>query len=374
MATRRQPIPPAPRTSAGDARRRTAGLPALLRASRGRRTIGLVALVLVLATVLTVALLPGGSAGSGFAGLSDPLRSAADLLEANRETPSAGPPSPSASGAPSPSAAPSRPPSKTAAPPDATIINPHRADCAARPSACGLPDATNTGVPAGTTLKIHNGDITVKSAGTVIDRQDIRGCIRVQAPRVTIRRSKIACPSFPVIASFDGEYSGTGLVVEDSEISCMGTNGTGLSDTNVTARRLNIHGCENGFDINASFTVADSYVHDLFQSSEAHTDGIQLAGGADISINHNTIFANNGNSAIISARSDNSDVVVSNNLMAGGAYTLFCPRETSQNFRVIGNRVASLFYPKGGAFGPWTECEKVAEVRGNVWDQTLKPL
>jgi hypothetical protein len=253
------------------------------------------------------------------------------------------------------------------------VVDPDRANCAARPSACGLPDATNTGVPRGTALAAVNGNVTVTKTGTVIDRKDIRGCVRVQAPGVVIRRSKITCGDFYAIASFGDEYSGKGLVVEDSEITCGGP-GTGLGDTNLTARRLNIHNCENGFDIDASVTVRDSYIHDLYQGGGAHTDGIQLAGGSRITIEHNTIFDNNGTSAIISHPTDNSDVLVANNLLAGGAYTLYCPRDSSRNFRVIGNRISTLFYPKGGAYGPWTDCQKVAEARGNLWDHTLKPL
>ena len=372
MATTRPQTPGDPRRSGHGGRRRAKGLVAFLRADHPRRTFGLIAVVLglVLAAALTVAAV----SDRDHTALPNPAPSAADQLMSSRAASPVGSPSASPSASPTKKASQPSRSSKAPAPAGVTVVDPGRANCAPKPSACGLPDATNTGVPPGTSLRTHSGDITVKTAGTVIDRQDIRGCVRVQAPGVVIRRSKIACRNFPVVASFNGEYSGTGLVVEDSEISCLDTNGTGLSDTNVTARRLDIHGCENGFDIDASFIVQDSYIHDLYQSSEAHTDGIQLAGGAHLRINHNTIFSNNGNSAIISHRTDNSDVVVSNNLMAGGAYTFYCPSETSQNFRVIGNRVATLFYPKGGAFGPWTYCEKVAERRGNIWDNDLKPL
>jgi hypothetical protein len=374
MATTRPHIPGTPGSPGYDARHRSKRLPALLRSGRGRWSLGLV-LVLAAAAV-TVALLPNGD----YSGLADPVRSAAAWLDSHPGSPSASPVSPSAPGSPSPSAkasspsaAPSRSP-KSSTPGRIAIIDPGRANCAPKPSACGLPDATNTGVPAGTALSVVNDNVTVTKAGTVIDRKDIRGCVRVQAPGVTIRRSKITCPDFYVIASFRDEYSGNGLVVEDSEISCGDTRGTALGDNNVTARRLNIHSCENGFDIDASFTVQDSYIHDLFQGEEAHTDGIQLAGGARITINHNTIFDNSGTSAIISHPNANSDVVVANNLMAGGAYTLYCPRDTSRNFRVVGNRISTLFYPTGGDFGPWTDCDKVAELRGNIWDNNLKPV
>ena len=62
------------------------------------------------------------------------------------------------------------------------------------------------------------------------------------------------------------------------------------------------------------------------------------------------------------------------NLLAGGAYTLYCPREKSRNFRVVANRIATLFYPKGGSErSAWIDCADEAEVRDNVWDDTLKP-
>jgi hypothetical protein len=344
------------------------------RSGASGRRISLVALVLVLALTgagLAVVLAPGGP---DFATLAGPLRSAADLLDP--PTPSAPPPTSAGPSAPATtaSASPSVRRRTSSAPPrDVTVVDPGRPNCAPKPSACGLPDATNTGVPKGTALTIVNGNITVTKSGTVIDRKDIRGCVRVQAPDVTIRRSKITCGDFYAVASFDGEYSGKGLLVEDSEITCGGP-GTGLGDTNFTARRLNIHNCENGFDINGSVTVRDSYIHDLHQGGGAHTDGIQLAGGSDITIEHNTIFDNNGTSAIISHPTDNSDVLVASNLLAGGAYTLYCPRERSRNFRVVANRIATLFYPKGGAYGPWIDCADEAEVRDNVWDDTLKPL
>lgn len=255
-----------------------------------------------------------------------------------------------------------------------TAIDPNRANCASKPSACGLPDATNTGVPAGTTLTVVNGDLEVTQAGTVIDGKDIRGCVSIRAPHVTIRRSRITCTNFYVVANFKSYYSAGSLVIEDSELDCKNTGGTGVGDYGVTARRLNIHNCENGFDIDNTFTVQDSYIHDLYEGPEGHADGIQLAGGAHITITHNTIFNPNGTSAIISNPRSNSDVLVANNLMAGGSYTLYCPGDTSQNFRVIGNRFSTLFSAKGGEFAPWTDCEKVAEVRGNIWDNSLQPV
>ncbi len=256
----------------------------------------------------------------------------------------------------------------------ATVAAPSPSDCSTRPSACGFPDATNTGVPRGTALTVINGDLTVSTAGAVIEDKDIRGCVTIQARNVTIRRSKVTCADTYGIGSFLDQYSGGGLLIEDVEVDCENSSATAIADYGVIGRRLNLHNCENGFDINDGVTVVDSYIHDMRPTDSGHTDGIQLAGGADIVIRHNTIFNPGGTSAIISHPNRNANVTIEANLLGGGAYTLYCPRESSTNFRVIDNRFSTYFSPKGGAFGPWDECEKVAENRGNVWDGTLMPV
>lgn len=53
------------------------------------------------------------------------------------------------------------------------------------------PDASNTGVPAGTSLTVYNGDMNITTAGTTVENQDIRGYVNVAAANVTIRNSRI---------------------------------------------------------------------------------------------------------------------------------------------------------------------------------------
>jgi hypothetical protein len=259
-------------------------------------------------------------------------------------------------------------------PTGAPVAGPTQLGCSNTPSACGYPDATNTGVPPGTTLTVIDGGLTVRTAGAVIEGKDIRGCVIVKASNVTIRRSKVTCTSGYGIASFPEEYSGGGLVVEDVEVDCANSGATAIGYYGLTGRRLNLHGCENGFDIDYDVTVLDSYIHDMRQTDTGHTDGIQLAGGSNIVIRHNTIFNPGGTSAIISHPNANADVTIEANLLGGGAYTLYCPRDSSTNFRVINNRFSTLFGAKGGEYGPWEDCHKIVENRGNVWDSTLAPV
>lgn len=258
------------------------------------------------------------------------------------------------------------------------------------PSATGFPNETNTGVPTGTNLTPYAGSSTITTANTVIDGKSL-GCIRVNAPGVVIRNSHVSCGSGGVVVgSYDGDYSGTPLLLEDVEIDCQDGPGTAVGDALVTVRRANIHGCENGFDVNQSVTVEDSYIHDLWNGSGSHLDGIQLAGGhwngsdfvccaLNITIRHNTIYGvgadgSLGTSAIISNPRGDANILIENNLLAGGAVALYCAYEgTATNYRVINNRFSRRFSPKVGAYGPSEGCADET-LSGNVYHESGAPV
>ena len=343
-------------------------------------------LMATLAVLVTVAV-----AGSGIAFASSSTRHHPHRHPHPHPTPSptasptASPmPSPTVSASPTPSQSTSTPPAKP----------PNGGPCALP----GYPNETCTGVPAGTALTTVNGDVVISTPNAVIDREDIRGCVNVRAPGVTIRRSKVSCRNSIVIASFDGVYTGTGLLIEDTEVSCLGTSGTGVGDTNFTASRVGIHDCENGFDIDQDATVEDSYIHNLYNSAESHTDGIQFAQGhyqivngkyardasgkpvllhdaANITVRHNTIYSYNttdhqdGTSAIISNRGSDTNVLIEDNLLAGGAYTLYCDGGTGVNYRVLNNHFTTAFHPKVGVYGATTDCADET-YSGNVVQET----
>ncbi|MBA2954219.1 hypothetical protein GON03_07790 [Nocardioides sp. MAH-18] len=252
------------------------------------------------------------------------------------------------------------------------------------------PDASNTGVPQGTALTAYTGGLTITKAGTVIDGK-ILGCIEVAAPGVVIRNSKITCkPNYAAVTVDDGSFSGAPLLLEDVEIDCQNFGGNAIGEANVTVRRANIHGCENGLDVNQNITVEDSYIHDLFNTAASHTDGIQFAnfrlvgtdwvsGSANIVIRHNTIYGvgadgSLGTSAIISNPRNDINILIERNLLAGGAYTLYCDRPGAGiNYRVIDNHFSTRFSPKVGAFGPSDGCAD--EIRsGNVIHETGDPV
>jgi hypothetical protein len=65
------------------------------------------------------------------------------------------------------------------------------------------------------------------------------------------------------------------------------------------------------------------------------------------------------------------NVTISDNLLAGGGYALYCnagpdvPNET-----VLRNRFARTWFPRSGYWGPTTGCEDADVFSGNVWDDT----
>jgi hypothetical protein len=265
-------------------------------------------------------------------------------------------------------------------------------------SSCALPkypDATCTGVPSGTTLAVVNGDMTISASNTVVDSKDIRGCVHINdgVTGVIIRKSEIACGNSIVVQINDKATTGSRLLLEDVEISCNNTSGTGVSEANFTLRRANIYGCENGLDINQEVVVEDSYIHELASiGTDPHEDGIQLAGhflpgnptpvqGAlNVTIRHNTIFAYNrdtqrfGTSAIITNPVGDVNILIEDNLMAGGAATLYCPTDsTGNNFRVLRNHFSTQFKSTVGFYFPSTGCSDEI-LSGNVYHETGQPI
>jgi hypothetical protein len=231
------------------------------------------------------------------------------------------------------------------------------------------PGPGNTGVPAGTALTVVTGNQTYSVANTVVSGKDIRGCVNVTAPGVTIKNSRVTCTS-----SYAVDYyvsSGARLTLQDVTITCGNQPGTGVGEVRVTVIRADISGCENGLDADSDITVQDSYIHDLYQSSVAHTDGIQSAIGSNLILDHNVWFANDGTSAMIINNNPSgphsSNTTISRNLVAGGAFTVYCPRVSTTNYKVVNNVFSRKFYPKVGLYGPSSDCAD-EQVSGNTLD------
>ena len=75
--------------------------------------------------------------------------------------------------------------------------------------ALGFPDATDTGVQAGVTLKAYNGDLIINTPGAVISGLDIHGSVIINADNVTLINCRITSSDY-FIVSVGGGGRGTG--------------------------------------------------------------------------------------------------------------------------------------------------------------------
>jgi hypothetical protein len=244
-----------------------------------------------------------------------------------------------------------------------------------------LPNASNTGVPPGTTLS-PSGSMTISTAGTVVDARDIKGCVTVNAPNVTIRNSRVTCDGSGAIWS-----RSTGLTVEDSTVQCGNKVGqTAITPANYTVRRVDASRCENILWAGGNVLIEDSYIHDPIPCcipGDPHTDSVQVpAGGNNITIRHNRIYggylsqSNFGNSAITTGASPgagNTNLTITNNLLAGGGFTVYCP-DVSSSFTFTNNRFSRVLVDTVGGFGPmYRTCDDDYDP-SNVYHETGKPV
>ncbi|HEU5223287.1 MAG TPA: hypothetical protein VFU07_06345, partial [Candidatus Lumbricidophila sp.] len=84
-------------------------------------------------------------------------------------------------------------------------------------------DPTKAGVPAGTVLTRHDGDIYVTTPGAVLDSLDVYGKVIIQANNVTIKNSIVRGMANPTYTapSIDNNRGFTGLTVTDSTITAQ---------------------------------------------------------------------------------------------------------------------------------------------------------
>jgi hypothetical protein len=222
----------------------------------------------------------------------------------------------------------------------------------------GYPSAINTGVPAGVKLTEHVGNIKVTTPGTVLSGLDIKGCVTIAATDVTIENSKVSCTAREVI-KVDGGYR---FNIKDSEVDGLDRAEVGIGYANFTASRVNVHSSNDGIRFGFSSSILDSWVHDSARKGDLHPDAIQTTSGTNIVIRGNHLDPSVGtawnNAAIMMGSETGSqllkNVVIEDNLLGGGNYTLSIKASTNAENVVVTNNVFKANRRYGEILAPKT--------------------
>jgi hypothetical protein len=266
-------------------------------------------------------------------------------------------------------------------------------ECAAAHSTCGFPDATNSGVPAGTILRAvpaqvssgrgwtstPDGSVHVTGDGAVLSGLYIPGTLDISASHVTIRDVRVVTGgNFGISLRHT-----TGVIIENCTIS--GANKTSgrvnyaIDDvygdsTGMVIKANNISYFRTGAQVSTGL-ISRNYIHDPGYLPGDHTNGIYVNGGTrPLTISGNTIFNDLTQTDDINLdasgtlRQAVANKIVTGNLLAGGGYSIYggaALRAATSNIVIKGNRFSKRYYPHGGRYGPIGYFD--SRGRGNVW-------
>jgi hypothetical protein len=263
----------------------------------------------------------------------------------------------------------------------------------------GFPDASNTGPVAGTVFQDRTGVYEVRGDNLVVNGLRVMGTVLVYGNNVTIQNCDVNASGH--IWGIKQE-SGSGLKVKNCHIygipSKTDYSGTHVLSAIEGATEMafnNIHGVENGIS-NGTGYIHDNYIHDFanWVAIDNHTDGVQTYGSAGqggLRVIHNTIIAMEtggdftptnyqGGSSAIALSEGMHDLIIDNNLFAGGSYTLYGPSQAGSspaNVRVTNNRFSTQYFQKCGTFGTHAGFNSSAPGfvwSGNVWNESGQVL
>ncbi|SDG37937.1 hypothetical protein SAMN05216338_100192 [Bradyrhizobium sp. Rc2d] len=189
------------------------------------------------------------------------------------------------------------------------------------PALFGMPNASNTGVPAGTTLTAYTGPMTITTPGTVIDGVIIDGTLTIAAENVTIKNSVIQNYGFWGIDASAAAAIGN-VTVQNCTLTASSSYDTDSAIVGSgTFIGNNISNGENGFRLlDGASVVKGNYIHDLNDNfGDPHYDGIALQGGQNnVLVEHNTVIGRDTSDIFI--KNDFgpiSNVTVTDNLLLG---------------------------------------------------------
>lgn len=262
----------------------------------------------------------------------------------------------------------------------------------------GYPDETNTGVPTGEVLTLVPQEATegpgwwwrediralvIDTEGAVIENFRIENAmIIVYEANVTIRNVYLSSSNYyPINCAYGGATreanSCLGLLVEDTEIAGIDGPNCGMCYSGYTARRVYIHGCQDGFKADKDVVIEDCYVANLFywedeDGNSTHNDAVQTTGGYNVTLRHNTFKIGDivGANAVCQFGTEDYPTItnwlIEDNICDGGGWTFNSNPDVTNS--IVRNNRFTHRYQYGIAEMP------EATWSGNIWDDTGEPL
>ena len=248
--------------------------------------------------------------------------------------------------------------------------------------ACGWPGPATTGYPDGQVFsKTVNGQLTVTVDGTVIDGYRVTGGIQVRAQNVVIRNSWVSLSAGGAngsgVVNINPGYSATIdrslLDGTNSTHSCIWHEGKSMVATANECIGVNdgifSWATQQGVDgTGDNFRIENNWLHAFTtQAANGHIDGYQTEGAKHGVIRHNTIDVSQDQDstiAIWNSRKSADDIVVDNNLLAGGGFAVYAhdysPSEANPaggysvtNVSFTNNRFSTVHFSCVGNWGVW---------------------
>jgi hypothetical protein len=152
------------------------------------------------------------------------------------------------------------------------------------------------GVPPGTSLTVHEGDLTITTPGTVVDSLDVRGFVRVKAANVVIRNSIIRGPGSPLTSAMSLVQADAGangnLLIENSEIFADQPSQwvDGIVGMGFTLRGVDIHTVVDQVKIiGDNVSVENSFLHGNLHYGTTHDDNVQVSIGSNVRVVNSTL-------------------------------------------------------------------------------------
>lgn len=189
------------------------------------------------------------------------------------------------------------------------------------------PDPGSVGVPSGLTMCL-SGPLTITDADTVVDGWEITGGIVVDAPNVTVRRSRIVGDGR---TPYGIHTTAAGSVrVEDTTLTGDFPQAA-IGDDRWTGTRIEITGVtHDGARLGDHVRLRNSRVHGFAIAPGVEADGLVVqAVGGDVVVEDNRVDPGPAAASAVRLASPghatgaDGPMVIRGNQLAGGRYTLY---------------------------------------------------